>query len=78
MFIFQVQVKRSVQGGEPSSSEDDEHSQSVKNCAPPILRKGKLVIVDLAGSERVHKSGKSMFTNMFRCLSYMQNVIVLF
>ncbi|XP_057531871.1 kinesin-like protein KIN-UB [Amaranthus tricolor] len=60
--ILMVQVKRSVQGGEPSSSEDDEHSQSVKNCAPPILRKGKLVIVDLAGSERVHKSGSEGHT----------------
>ncbi|CAO2834936.1 unnamed protein product [Amaranthus hypochondriacus] len=60
--ILMVQVKRSIQGGEPSSSEDDEHSQSVKNCAPPILRKGKLVIVDLAGSERVHKSGSEGHT----------------
>ncbi|KAL2892389.1 Kinesin-like protein KIN-UB [Bienertia sinuspersici] len=55
--ILMVQVKRSIRSGEPSSSDDENHSQSAKNCNPPIVRKGKLVVVDLAGSERVHKSG---------------------
>lgn len=54
---IQVQIKRSIRGGEPSSSDDENHSQSVKNCNLPVIRKGKLVVVDLAGSERVHKSG---------------------
>uniref|UniRef100_A0A803LI23 Kinesin-like protein n=1 Tax=Chenopodium quinoa TaxID=63459 RepID=A0A803LI23_CHEQI len=58
--ILMIQVKRSVGGGEPSSSEDE--NQSVKNCDPPIVRKGKLVVVDLAGSERVHKSGSEGHT----------------
>uniref|UniRef100_A0A803KYW9 Kinesin-like protein n=1 Tax=Chenopodium quinoa TaxID=63459 RepID=A0A803KYW9_CHEQI len=58
--ILMIQVKRSIGGGEPSSSEDE--NQSVKNCDPPILRKGKLVVVDLAGSERVHKSGSEGHT----------------
>ncbi|KMT00114.1 hypothetical protein BVRB_1g019380 [Beta vulgaris subsp. vulgaris] len=60
--ILMVQIRRSIRGGEPSSSDDDSHSQSVKNCDPPIVRKGKLVVVDLAGSERVQKSGSEGHT----------------
>lgn len=60
--ILMIQVKRSIRGGEPSSSEDENHSQSVKSCDLPVLRKGKLVLVDLAGSERVHKSGSEGHT----------------
>lgn len=60
--ILMVQMKRSVRVGEPSSSEDEDHSQSVKNCNPPVVRKGKLVVVDLAGSERIHKSGSEGHT----------------
>ncbi|XP_074273162.1 kinesin-like protein KIN-UB [Silene latifolia] len=59
--ILMVQVKRCVRG-EPSSSDDENHSQSVKSCNPPVVRKGKLVMVDLAGSERVHKSGSEGHT----------------
>ncbi|GMH31287.1 hypothetical protein Nepgr_033130 [Nepenthes gracilis] len=55
--ILMVQVKRSVMGGEASSSEEDSHSHLVQSCDPPLVRKGKLVVVDLAGSERVQKSG---------------------
>lgn len=61
----QVQVKRSIRSGEPSSSEDEGHSQSVKNCDPPVVRKGKLVVVDLAGSERVQKSGAILGESSF-------------
>ena len=56
--------------GEPSSSEDEDHSQSVKNCNPPVVRKGKLVVVDLAGSERIQKSGayqKSFYSIALIC-----------
>lgn len=60
--ILMVQIRRSIRSGEPSSSEDESHSHSVKNCDPPIVRKGKLVVVDLAGSERVHKSGSEGHT----------------
>ncbi|XP_021858949.2 kinesin-like protein KIN-UB [Spinacia oleracea] len=60
--ILMVQIKRSIRGGEPSSSDDENHSQSVKNCNLPVIRKGKLVVVDLAGSERVHKSGSEGHT----------------
>ncbi|KAK9758045.1 hypothetical protein RND81_01G202800 [Saponaria officinalis] len=60
--ILMVQVKRCIGGGEPSSSDDETHSQSVKSCNPPVVRKGKLVMVDLAGSERVHKSGSEGHT----------------
>ncbi|GAB4844382.1 hypothetical protein Ancab_037747 [Ancistrocladus abbreviatus] len=60
--ILLVQVKRSIRGGEASSSEDDGHSHLAKSCCPPLVRKGKLVVVDLAGSERVHKSGSEGHT----------------
>ncbi|KAL9228977.1 hypothetical protein vseg_004499 [Gypsophila vaccaria] len=60
--LLMVQVKRCIGGGEPSSSDDENHSQSVKSCNPPVMRKGKLVMVDLAGSERVHKSGSEGHT----------------
>lgn len=60
--LLMVQIRRSVRGGEASSSEDESCSHSVKGCDVPLVRKGKLIVVDLAGSERVHKSGSEGHT----------------
>ncbi|GAB2224197.1 hypothetical protein Droror1_Dr00004948 [Drosera rotundifolia] len=60
--ILMVQVRRSVIGGEASSSEDDNHNHLGRSCDPPLVRRGKLVVVDLAGSERVQKSGSEGHT----------------
>ncbi|KAL8142174.1 hypothetical protein V2J09_015206 [Rumex salicifolius] len=60
--LLMVQIRRSVRGGEASSSEDESCSRSVKGCDVPLVRKGKLIVVDLAGSERVHKSGSEGHT----------------
>ncbi|GAB2244345.1 hypothetical protein Droror1_Dr00024473 [Drosera rotundifolia] len=61
-FLPNQLLRRSVIGGEASSSEGDNHNHLGRSCDPPLVRRGKLVMLDLAGSERVHKSGSEGHT----------------
>ncbi|KAK4483420.1 hypothetical protein RD792_010607, partial [Penstemon davidsonii] len=65
--LLMVQVKRSVVDKNfEFSPEAQNHSHSVGNLRPPLLRKGKLIVVDLAGSERIHKSGLLLINSLLQ------------